>query len=179
VKLPLLARPVHVKPRAARSVLFVPYPQAVDIEVDGERFRYSHLDNERELTVGPHEIRFVPNTPEATARFEPGTWTVDIPEGNEPYKLRKRLRWLPAELRVACDIDAEVTVLEHGVVGRTNRPIRLDDLKDPSNKGEERASVLVRARGYLPVTKQVTIIAGEVTEARVALQPEEAADPAP
>jgi hypothetical protein len=173
----LTARPVQVKPRSARRVLFVPYPQAVDIAVDGERFRYSHLDNERELTVGPHEVQFFPNTPEAEARFEPGSWTIDIPEGTEPFKLRRRLRWLPAQLRVACDVDAEVTVLEHGLVGRTNRPIRLDELKDPNNKGEDRVSVLVRAGGYLPVTKQVTIVSGELVETQVVLQADAAAAP--
>ncbi len=173
VVFPLSIRPVLVKQKSERRVLFVPYPQAVDIEVDGERFRYSHLDNERELTVGSHEVRFIPNTPEAEARFAAESWTIEIPEGMEPFKLRKRLRWLPAKLRVACDVDAEVTVLEHGVVGRTNSPIRLDELKDPSNRGEDRVSVLVRARGYLPVTKQVTIVAGEVAETRVVLRPDD------
>ncbi|HUT78833.1 MAG TPA: serine/threonine-protein kinase [Polyangia bacterium] len=175
--LQLTMRPVTVKPPNARHVLFVPHPQAVDIVVDGERFRYSHLDNERELTVGPHEVQFVPNSPEAEARFEPGSWTIDIPEGAEPFKLRKRLRWLPARLRVACEVDAEVTVLEQGVIGRTNKPIKLDELKDPNNQGEERVSVLVRAGGYLPVTKQVTIVAGETVETQVVLQADAAATP--
>jgi serine/threonine-protein kinase len=178
LRLPLAVRPVLVRPRVERRVLFVPHPQAVDIVVDGERFRYSHLDNERRMTVGTHEVQFVPNTPEAAARFEPGSWTVEIPEGEEPFKLRRRLRWLPAQLRVACEVDAEVTVLEHGVIGRTNRQIRLNDLKDPNNKGEDRVSVLVRARGYLPLTKQVTIVAGEEVETRVDLRPDDA-PPAP
>jgi len=174
-----LPRAADIKPTSTRRVLFVPYPQAVDIVIDGERFRHSHLDNERELSTGTHEVEFHPNTPEAAARFEPGSWTVEIPEGDGPFKFRRRLRWLPARLRVICDVDAEVMVLEHGVVGRTNTMIKLDDLRDPSSRGEDRVSLLVRAKGFLPATKQVTIVAGETVETAVVLQADDESETVP
>ena len=99
--------------------------------------------------------------------------TVQIPDVEGPYKFRRRLKWLPARLKISCNVAAEVTVLELGIVRAANQVFRIDDLKDADAKGARRVSLLVRAQGYLPTTKQVTIVAGEATETRVELEPDE------
>ncbi len=170
----LLARPMVRRKKETRQVVFVPRPQGVDIVIDGgETFSYGPGNTRRELEVGSHTIRFVPNEM-ASSRLMEQTWTVEVPPGEGPFKFSRRLKWRPARVTVFSEIDAEVSVIGRGIVKRTNRVFAVP-LEDPDEHGAERISLLVRAEGYRPVTKRVTIVAGEAVDIRASLDREGAA----
>ncbi|MFO8074473.1 MAG: protein kinase [Polyangia bacterium] len=170
----LLARPIVRRKKETRQVVFVPRPQGVDIVIDGgDEFSYGPGNTRRELEVGSHTIRFVPNEM-ASARLMEQTWTVEVPPGEGPFKFSRRLKWRPARVTVFSEVDAEVSVIGRGIVKRTNRVFAVP-LEDPDEHGAERISLLVRAEGYRPVTKRVTIVAGEAVDVRASLDREGAA----
>ncbi|MDD5308375.1 MAG: serine/threonine protein kinase [Deltaproteobacteria bacterium] len=147
-----------------REVIFTPVPGAVSINIDGkERFVYGPTNQSRRLVPGSHRISFLPVD---VKHFFESSQVVDIPAGDEPFRLRERLRWRPASLTVKSNVDTVVTLTGRGT-GHTNRPFDVEVRQGPV----EQLQLLVSSEGYSPATRQVTIEAGEAAEITVNLTP--------
>jgi eukaryotic-like serine/threonine-protein kinase len=147
-----------------REVIFTPVPGAVEIDIDGkDRFIYGPTNQSRRLVPGVHRISFIPVD---VKHFVDSAQEVDIPAGDEPFRLRERLRWRPARLTVKSNVDTVVTLTGRGT-GHTNKPFEVEVRQGPV----EQLQVLVSSEGYSPATRQVTIEAGEAAEITVNLSP--------
>lgn len=159
----LVAKRPAVKPKVLlREVVFNPSPMRVDVDIDGaERFVFKTTDRSRRLMVGPHIVTFIPEDP----RLEPLRKEISVPVGDGPFSVGARLKWRPAHLKIASNVDALVEVVGR-TPGRTNAFFDVAVESGP----EERIKVAVSANGYLPRARQVTIAAGEDVEITIDLQ---------
>jgi serine/threonine protein kinase len=145
-----------------RDLVFTPNPMSVKIALDGkEPFPFGPATRKQTISVGEHTIKFIPNDPK---RFVEKTWTVTIPPGEGPFNFRERLTWRPAEILVQSNGNATVTIPGRAT-HRAGSKFKLPVKKGPT----ESISILVSADGYIPITKQVTITAGELTNFTVKL----------
>jgi serine/threonine-protein kinase len=143
--------------KAKREMVFTPDPMAVKIVIDGKKnFLFGPTSRKQLITPGRHTISFVPNN---SKRFIAQTWKINVPPGNTPFHFRERLRWRPATLIIRCDVDAVVTIPGRATHS-ANKPFEVSIKDGP----KEKITVLISADGYIPITKQVTITAGEQTE---------------
>jgi serine/threonine-protein kinase len=147
---------------AKREIVFTPSPMAVTIVIDGKkRFLFGPTSRKQLVAPGRHTISFIPNDEK---RFVEKTWKINVPPGNKPFHFRERLRWRPATLMVRSDVAATVTI--PGRATHTANKLFKVSIK---NGPKEKITVLVSADGYMPITKQVSLTAGEQAELAVVL----------
>jgi serine/threonine-protein kinase len=152
--------------KAKREIVFTPSPMAVTIVIDGKkRFLFGPTNRKQLVATGRHTISFIPNN---SKRFIAQTWKINVPPGNKPFHFRERLRWRPAMVIIRSDVDAVVTIPGRSTHS-ANKPFRVSIKNGP----KEKITVLISADGYIPITKQVTITAGEQTELVVNLTKKE------
>jgi serine/threonine-protein kinase len=148
--------------KAKREIVFTPSPMAVTIVIDGKkRFLFGPTNRKQLVAPGRHTISFIPNNP---TRFVEKTWRINVPPGNKPFHFRARLRWRPATLMVRSDVAATVTI--PGRATHTANKLFKISIK---NGPKEKVTVLASADGYIPITRQVTLTAGEQAELTVDL----------
>jgi tRNA A-37 threonylcarbamoyl transferase component Bud32 len=170
------ARSTHViakrymqRPKVLRDVVFRPDPMRVEIVVDGtERFVFKTSDRSRQLPVGEHTVEFIPED----RRRESLRKKIEVTAGEGQFVVAERLKWRPARLKIASNVDAVVEVVNRAL-GRTNTFFDVPVEKGP----QEHITVAVSAKGYLARAKQVIIAAGEDVEIPIDLLP--APTPAP
>jgi len=158
-----VAKRSALRPKALREVVFIPSPMRVEIDIDGaERFVFKTTDRSRSLSVGIHIITFIPED----ARLEQLRKEVSVPAGEGPLNVGARLKWRPARLKIASNVDAVVEI-----AGRT--PGRTNAFFDVSvdNGPKETVTVAVAAKGYIPRVRKVTIAADEDVEITIDLHP--------
>ena len=161
----VMKRPV-IRLKAIREVVFNPAPMRVEVDIDNSiRFVFKTTDRSRPLLVGAHTVTFIPENP----RLESLRMEVNVTAGEGPLVVGGRLKWRPARLKIASNVDAVVEVS-----GRT--PGRTNAFFDVSveNGPKEHITVAVSAKGYLARAKQVNIAAGEDVEITIDLQPAQA-----
>jgi eukaryotic-like serine/threonine-protein kinase len=165
----VMAKRLALRPKALRDVVFRPDPMRVEIVVDGtERFVFKASDRSRQLPVGEHTIAFIPEDP----RRESSQKKIEVTAGEGQFVVAERLKWRPARLKIASNVDAAVEVVDRAL-GRTNTFFDVPVEKGP----QEHITVAVSAKGYTARAKQVIIAAGEDVEIPIDLLP--APTPAP
>ncbi len=162
VKIIRRRHPRHIAKNKTRQVIFVPHPMNVQVNIDDkEKFTYKISDRTRMLSIGSHSITFIP----ADNRMESLKQQVIISEGSTPYTLKVRLNWRPGILKIKSNVQAMVSI-NGREVGKTNSPISLKIKKGPY----QNINILISAKGYMPVQKNVKITAGQITFNSINLQ---------
>lgn len=157
-------RPPMSTAQVVRKVIFNPHPMNIRIIVDDEKpFTYKATDRERMLTVGKHNIQFIP----ADERLEPLTKNITVESSQRPLTVAARLLWKSGNLLVRSNIQTEVAI-DGRAAGRTNLPIVVNIKKGPTRQFH----ILLSAKGYHPIEKLVSVSAGKTSEIVVHLEKE-------
>lgn len=157
---------VRPRPHAAtpRAVLFDFDPVNVSISVDDSPPRPFGASFDRmNLTPGTHRFSVTSNV-ECCAD---ANFTVDVPEGSEPFRVRRTLASRPALLIVRSNVAGDVRVADRAS-GRTRTPVEVPMGTDRTL----RTPIEVRAEGYATASSEVELHAGDVTTINVALERE-------
>jgi hypothetical protein len=161
---------VPVDMNAPRRVVLRPEPANVSIGVDGEAPR-DFGPSFRELTLKPgaHEFKFKG----AHDCCVDEQVSVDVPAGNGPFVVARKLRYRPAGLYVVSNTPANVLIDDGLARGRTWSVIQVPQPNDMFAPHMIRIS----AEGHLDLVREVRLRAGQVESINVTLEKAEAAPP--
>jgi hypothetical protein len=131
---------------------------SVQIGVDGSQPRSILNFRTTELSVGPHQLRLVPEEA-AAAIYQESTVRVVVPPGAGEHEIPIRMQFQPGSVFVYTNVPARVRV------GRAQGPAN-DMLSVPMQRAEQSFPVRVSADGYEQAGEppMVTLSAGGGTE---------------
>jgi serine/threonine-protein kinase len=159
---PRTPRPPPIDPTLPRRVMFDPSPQNVSIGVNGAEPRaFGSQFLAVDLVPGTHRFKFV-GAHDCCIDEE---ITVEVPAGNEPFKLEKNLKYRPAGLYVVTTTPANVIIDEGRFTGRSRSVIEVGDMDNLT----ESHSIKVSAEGHDEHTQVVKLRAGQVVTVPVQL----------
>jgi serine/threonine-protein kinase len=165
---PRTPRPPPIDPTLPRRVMFDPSPQNVSIGVNsGEPRPYGPQFRSVDLPPGTHRFKFIGGL-DCCIDEE---ITIEIPPGNEPFKLEKNLKYRPAGLYVVTtnpadvDVIADVIVDDGRVTGRSRYMIYVGDMDNLT----ESHSIKVSLEGHKEHRQMVKLRAGQVVTVPVQL----------
>jgi hypothetical protein len=145
-----------------RTVTFNPYPGNVSIGVDGAEPRaFGPSFREMELEPGLHRFKFV-GAHDCCIDEE---ISVQVPPGEEPFPISRRLKFRPAGLYVVTEAPANVVVDDGAVSGRSRSVIQISDMSDLV----ETHHIRITSEGHEDRIQDVRLQAGQVVTVEVPL----------
>jgi serine/threonine-protein kinase len=143
-----------------RTVTFNPYPGNVSIGVDGAEPRaFGPSFREIELEPGLHRFKFV-GAHDCCIDEEV---SVQVPPGEEPFPISRRLKFRPAGLYVVTESPANVLVDDGAVSGRSRSVIQISDMSDLV----ETHHIRITSEGHEDRLQDVRLQAGQVVTVEV------------
>ncbi|MFK7986528.1 MAG: serine/threonine-protein kinase [Sandaracinaceae bacterium] len=149
-----------------RTVIFTGDHSSVKIGVDGSQPRSVVNFRTTELTVGPHQLRLVPEG-QARTSYRESTVRIVVPPGTGEHPIPIQMEFQPGSLFVSTNVPATVTV------GRARGPAN-DMLSVPMQRIQQAFPVRVSAPGYEQAGAPPTVrldAGGGTREVRIELVP--------